>query len=177
MLVEVGALCLDGLREKPARAAARAAAPHFYALRAQRRHLRNQQLGTGMREVGRARPYRLRDRLRAVSHRVRCLGQAEACDERGDDESESALRDSREAQLLERSSEGVKKEVKGPRFFKSVLEIQQYLLSYASVISSLLREAQVTGEHWPIATRIERLFRSKGIFQDDFTSPYREAAC
>ena len=94
MLVEVGALRLNGLREKPARAAARAAAPHFYAVRAQRRHLRNQQLGTGMRRVGRARPYRLRDRLRAVSHRVRCLGQAVACDERGDDESESALRDS-----------------------------------------------------------------------------------
>ena len=79
------------------------------------------------------------------------------------------MRDSREAQLLERSSEGVKREVKGPRFFKSVLEIQQYLLSYASVISSLLREAQGTGERWPIATRIERLFRSTGILQDDFT--------
>ena len=177
MLGEVGALCLNGLREKPARAAARAAAPHFYTLRAQRRRLRNQQPGAGRREGRRARPHRLRDRLRAVSHRVRCLGRAEACDGRGGDESESASGDSREAQLLERSSEGVKKEVKGPRFFKSVLEIQQCLLSYASVISSLLREAQGTGERWPIATRIERLFRSKGILQDDFTSLYREAAC
>ena len=81
------------------------------------------------------------------------------------------------AQLLERRATGVKKEVKGPTFFKSVLEVQHYLYSYAIVISSLLCDALDAGERWPIATRIERLFRSKGILQADITSPYREAAC
>ena len=44
MLVESGARCLSGLREKPEEAVVRAAARHFYALREQRRR----RLGLGL---------------------------------------------------------------------------------------------------------------------------------
>ena len=84
--------CLGGLREMPAAAAARttspaaarAAAPFFYALR--RRRLRDQNppdgplvgcTGEARLRPRRSRPARLRDRVRAVSHRMRMAGTLE----------------------------------------------------------------------------------------------------
>ena len=75
--------CQGGsLREKPAAAVVRAVAPYFYALRERKRRGRGRKQCAGDRAsscrssparrptAGRARPNRLRDRLRAVSYRI-----------------------------------------------------------------------------------------------------------
>ena len=64
-----------GLREKPAAAVARVAAPYFFALRERRRRLGDQEVRgasapAGLSKPRRSRPRRLRDRIRAVSHRL-----------------------------------------------------------------------------------------------------------
>ena len=80
--------CQIQLRETPAAAAARAAAQHFYAVRQRRRCLSNgdhPEIVKGgsptagvLRGHRRSRPGRLRDRLRAVSHRIRIRKAIEA---------------------------------------------------------------------------------------------------
>ena len=72
MLVESGARCLSGLREKPEEAVVRAAARHFYALREQRRRRLGLGLGvTSTNDQRQARVHRLR-KLRAQLLGLRC---------------------------------------------------------------------------------------------------------
>ena len=151
--MESGARCLSGLREKPEEAVVRAAARHFYALREQRRRRRG--LGLGVTSTidprpgehakvrsphRRARPDRLRDRIRAVSHRIRrssgtnqpretlgdCGDEREA---RGDGRSESE--DPLPAESPVRTPMGTRREVKAARFFKSALASERFVVSYA----------------------------------------------
>ena len=204
MLVESGARCLSGLREKPEEAVVRAAARHFYALREQRRR----RLGLGLGVDGftfhpekrenalsgpgeharvrsphrRARPDRLRDRIRAVSHRIgrpsgtsqpgELLGEGDdAREARGDGRAESE--DPLPAESPVRPS---KREIKGPRFFKSASAKERFVVSYAR-INIIEVQQQDAEERRPVTKRIARLFRSKGIAQTEFTSLYREALC
>ena len=112
MLVEVGALCLNGLREKPAGTPVRAAAPHFYALRAQRRRLRDQQQGAVHAVNQKRRRHwldRLRDRLRAVSHRVRSLGRTSQPESPTDDLAVNAIGMLARAEARKRSRNRVRR--------------------------------------------------------------------
>ena len=204
MLVESGARCLSGLREKPEEAVVRAAARHFYALREQRRR----RLGLGLGVDGftfhpekrenapsgpgeharvrsphrRARPDRLRDRIRAVSHRIGRPSVASQPDElsgEGDDAHEArgdGRAQSEDPLPAESPVRPSKREIKGPRFFKSALAKERFVVSYAQ-INIIEVQQQDARERRPVTKRIARLFRSKGIAQTEFTSLYREALC
>ena len=141
------------LREVPAAAIARRAAPFFYALRERRRRLKqkNETIQVRSDEARqrrrRLRPQRLRDRVRAVSHRISTLGRTASIeapqtseprveadtvkDVRGDgtsDETEPTAPLC--AQLLTQPRGGLKVQEKKPKFFKNTLEIERFVFSY-----------------------------------------------
>ena len=182
--------CLGGLREMPAAAAAReaspaaarAAAPFFYALR--RRRLKDQNppdgplvgcTGEARLRPRRSRPARLRDRVRAVSHRLRMLGElerqptAEAAAERNG----SGGVDGGNGESP-RPARWVKKEGKEPKFFRSSPAKNRYVASYIAQEIALvqLNDRRETAGGSPVAARVRRIFGMKGLLQ---TEIYREA--
>ena len=150
--MESGARCLSGLREKPEEAVVRAAARHFYALREQRRRRRG--LGLGVTSTidprpgehakvrsprRRARPDRLRDRIRAVSHRIgRPSGTSQPGELLGEGDDAREARGNGRAQSedplpAESPVRPSKREIKGPRFFKSALAKERFVVSYTQI--------------------------------------------
>ena len=159
-----------GLREKPAAAVARAAAPYFFGLRERRRRAEGQAPRSRPR---RSRPGRLRDRLRAVSHRVRLasrlrtLEMPEAPNAVRERQSSEAVMGSGQSspgsknsssQQLDQAARWVKKKVKP--LCTSVSSRVQLVCQYVS---------RVFSAGYTAAKYVDKLFSLHGLCVQTFT--------